>query len=306
MTSASIIVSARIAVPPVAAPRVSELLSALAEPDEAAEKIYPDIISVDPIEIEPEILPAPSRPPPAWPPPGPPPPVGLLTFNFDSGTLPPGWRTNESTLAWQFWNGSTPTENTGPSDDVGIGGGYWYAEVSQHEKGSRFELMYDGTGCSFEHQYALISFYYHMFGAQMGTLALEAADGSNLWSKSSNQGDAWRYAPSPRSALPTEMREMMRSRVVDAAPNHLERFHASYATPCAAMLLSQARSLSRSSRALEAAISVTSHSMMFQFNASAHHNLRHYLHWTPLMSASNSSLKMSRFLTGIEDHEKLC
>ena len=96
-----------------------------------------------------------------------------------------------STNSWIRSRFSTPTANTGPSS-ANQGNLYMFVEASQGTndraiiKSPCFDLP---TGQNLQ-----LSFDYHMFGANMGSLALTINDGTGwttLWSASGSQGNAW-------------------------------------------------------------------------------------------------------------------
>lgn len=103
-------------------------------------------------------------------------------------------------LDWTRDSGGTPSGSTGPSIDHTLGtaaGFYMYTETSSGVLGSRYIL--DGpcfdlaplTNPAF-------SFWYHMFGATMGTLSVEVSSDNCLsytevFSLSGNQGDVWTF-----------------------------------------------------------------------------------------------------------------
>ncbi len=95
---------------------------------------------------------------------------------------------------WSRDSGGTPSSSTGPS--TGANGSTWYLfqETSGGSTGDQVILessRFDLTG----RQYTTLSFYYHMYGASMGTLSVEVSTDSTIWSQiwslSSNQGDQW-------------------------------------------------------------------------------------------------------------------
>ncbi len=101
---------------------------------------------------------------------------------------------------WLVFQGSTPTTGTGPRSDIGGGSGkYVYLEASgtNCNNGRRTFLAsncvrLDKQGRDSCH----LSFNYHMFGLNIGTLQLQvSADGggswSTLWERSGDQGDRW-------------------------------------------------------------------------------------------------------------------
>ena len=126
----------------------------------------------------------PSSPPPPSPPLSP-----TTTFDFSD---PAGWAASGFTRN----SGSTPSTGTGPSNGVdGSGSFYYYVEASYGNLGDLSTLAYDGSACA-----ALglavksVSFHYHMYGSDMGTLRLVDAAGQEAWSMSGDQGNAWKEA----------------------------------------------------------------------------------------------------------------
>ena len=91
--------------------------------------------------------------------------------------------------------GSTPSSSTGPSSGSGGSGYYFYAETSSpRQPGDVFTLSYDGSVCAMAGAVVdSVSFHYHMYGATMGTLRVDAA-GSEAWRASGNKGNAWHTA----------------------------------------------------------------------------------------------------------------
>ncbi len=95
-------------------------------------------------------------------------------------------------MDWTRRSGSTGSSNTGPTA-AQAGNYYYYTEASGNnsKKAFLYSPCIDLTGKSG----AQLSFYYHMYGATMGSLSLEASiDGTNwdvLWTLSGNQGNSW-------------------------------------------------------------------------------------------------------------------
>ncbi|WP_323787371.1 reprolysin-like metallopeptidase [Psychroserpens sp.] len=102
---------------------------------------------------------------------------------------------------WILNSGGTPSGNTGPSDDITVGGNYLFLEASSN--GSPGEIG-AGSTAIFESPCfdlnglttATLSFYHHMFGVDAGTIAVEVsidngASWSNIFTISGNQGDVW-------------------------------------------------------------------------------------------------------------------
>ncbi|RMG66981.1 MAG: hypothetical protein D6722_14005, partial [Bacteroidetes bacterium] len=99
-------------------------------------------------------------------------------------------------INWSWLSGATPSSNTGPA---GAFSGTYYAYIeasSPNYPGKEASLMspcFDFSGMSNPQ----LSFAYHMYGIDMGTLRLEASSdggqtwGTPLWSRTGNQGNAW-------------------------------------------------------------------------------------------------------------------
>ena len=118
------------------------------------------------------------------------------TETFDSGIGAWTQATGDDG-GWTLNAGTTPSSGTGPSDDVTTGGNYYYTEASTDGLDANatvilvspcFDLTNVNTGT--------LSFYYHMFGDNVGSLNLEVTfdDGinwTNVFSASGNLGDFW-------------------------------------------------------------------------------------------------------------------
>ena len=96
---------------------------------------------------------------------------------------------------WTENSGETPTTSTGPSGAVS-GSMYLYTEASGSNVGfptKRAVLnspCFDLSGLTA----ALFAFNYHMFGSQVGNLAIRVNDGTGwntIWLEEGNQGDQW-------------------------------------------------------------------------------------------------------------------
>lgn len=108
------------------------------------------------------------------------------------GTLAPGWGrfplTNNS--GWHVSSGGTPTSLTGPSGNNTAGGSvYLYYESPNSSPASEYTLIspcYDLSGMS----NPKLSFFYHMYGFNMGTLEVDVVENgvaTNLFSLSGQQ-----------------------------------------------------------------------------------------------------------------------
>ena len=113
---------------------------------------------------------------------------------FDSGAG--GWLQDTGDNGdWTLNSGGTPTNNTGPSNDITGGGNYFYTEA--HDIGTNNTAIiispcYDLSNLTV----ANFSFNYHMFGNTMGSLNLEitADDGAswtNIFNRNGDQGNQW-------------------------------------------------------------------------------------------------------------------
>jgi len=102
--------------------------------------------------------------------------------------------TTTSPYAWTRYKGSTPSGSTGPvSDHTGNNGHYMYTEASARY-GKTFDLVSPVLRLADDCD---LSFWYHMYGSNMGTLSVKAGT-STLWSQSGQQQtskeDAWKEA----------------------------------------------------------------------------------------------------------------
>jgi len=147
----------------------------------------------------------PPAPPSPHGPPRPPPlaPIVTFTYNFDTTASRNSFTTgttNAGHAVWIMQSGSTLSSSTGPSADHTTGdlsGTYAYTETSSPRRpGDTFDLTYAGTACSGS-GFSRIEFYYHMYGSNMGTLNLKAADGTVAWTTSGDQGNTWLHASVP-------------------------------------------------------------------------------------------------------------
>ena len=100
----------------------------------------------------------------------------------------------DSSVDWTLRGGSTPSTNTGPSS-ANEGTQYIYTEASSNYNKT---FVIESVDLLAGVQQLGISFDYHMYGSDMGTLSLEiSTDGGGtwvagpLWSKSGDQGNGW-------------------------------------------------------------------------------------------------------------------
>jgi hypothetical protein len=115
------------------------------------------------------------------------PPMGS-SCNFEQNLC--GWQSVKqgTQFEWTRKSGRTSSGSTGP--DRAKGGNYYmYIETSYpRQKGHRAILRACGVQMP-----AQMAFDYHMYGGTMGTLAI-MQNGKTMWSKSGNQGNAWKKA----------------------------------------------------------------------------------------------------------------
>ena len=90
--------------------------------------------------------------------------------------------------------GGTPSFNTGPSTDVSGSGNYRYHETS-YGYDPTVSLSFTCIDIS-SLTNPIFSFYYHMYGADMGSLDVKI-NGSIVWTKSGDQGNSWKLAVIP-------------------------------------------------------------------------------------------------------------
>lgn len=108
---------------------------------------------------------------------------GLWTLGtaFGAGTIDPCWSRDQTTPYWWKGNtGATPTNNTGPASDHTTGNGsYAYTEtVNSPATGTELTSpLVSLAGLSTPE----IRFWYHMYGAQIGSLVLEVSDDGTTW-----------------------------------------------------------------------------------------------------------------------------
>ena len=116
------------------------------------------------------------------------------TESFENGTGE--WmQENADAIDWTIQSGATPSNNTGPTS-ANEGFQYLYLEASDPNNPSKLAKLrgpcFDLTAVT----NPKLVFDYHMFGANMGTLQVQARAGfsffwSTIWTKTGNQGNAW-------------------------------------------------------------------------------------------------------------------
>ena len=83
---------------------------------------------------------------------------------------------------------------------MGGSGYYYYVEASLGNRDDLSTLAYDGSACAaLGLAVTSVSFHYHMYGSNMGTLRLVDAAGQAAWSMIGNQGNAWKAASVPKT-----------------------------------------------------------------------------------------------------------
>ena len=108
-------------------------------------------------------------------------PAQAIQHKLDFETGLGGWSAIKGTslFNWARWTGGTHSGHTGPAS-AHEGSYYLYLEASRNGPAHTAFLQ----SPEFEADPESISFYYHMYGAHMGTLTLEGFDGANwitLW-----------------------------------------------------------------------------------------------------------------------------
>ncbi|MCB9168835.1 MAG: hypothetical protein H6597_03415 [Flavobacteriales bacterium] len=120
------------------------------------------------------------------------------TEDFESGTGQ--WiQGAEDDMDWTLLSGSTQSSNTGPSGDHTTGSGnYLYTEASSPNYPSKLAELYGPCIDLAGFTSATLTFWYHMYGATMGTLNVSVWNGSSwsgdLFSLSGDQGNSWQQA----------------------------------------------------------------------------------------------------------------
>ncbi|MCP3894566.1 MAG: hypothetical protein GY706_08040 [Bacteroides sp.] len=100
-------------------------------------------------------------------------------------------------MNWTRRSGTTPSYSTGPS---GAHGGLFYAytEASSPNYPGKTAILEGPTFDLSTANQAELTFWYHMYGAAMGTLYVEVSDNcqdwTSLWSLSGDQGNLWHEA----------------------------------------------------------------------------------------------------------------
>ena len=99
---------------------------------------------------------------------------------------------------WTINANGTPSQNTGPSDDVTVGGSYIYIETSsprtQGDKAILYSPEIDISGLSNPE----LRFFTHMYGAYIDSLLVDISNNSgasyiNIFNKYGDQGNQWNH-----------------------------------------------------------------------------------------------------------------
>ena len=136
--------------------------------------------------------------------------VGPLSFNtpcaneiapyfedFDFGLSPCWTQEVNDQFDWSLNFGGTPSNPTGPSDDITGGGSYLYIETSAPRAPGDSALIHtnsiDISGLSSPE----LSFFSHMYGASINELSIWITDASGTFTqifvKTGDQGDQWNH-----------------------------------------------------------------------------------------------------------------
>lgn len=106
----------------------------------------------------------------------------VVSEGFENGT---GAIVNNG---WDRNSGSTGSSSTGPSSAY-EGSYYMYVETSNSASAHRYLTIEESVRSG-----AVLEFMYHMYGSNMGSLAVEGYNGSEwveVWKKAGNQGNEW-------------------------------------------------------------------------------------------------------------------
>jgi len=130
--------------------------------------------------------------------------------NFENnGDFPVSWLNESADVTdWLINTGPTPTNNTGPTGDHTDGNGHYaYIEATGMALGFDANLQTPAMDIS-SLSLPVIDFWYHMYGATMGSMHLDYLDintgiwTEDLWSMSGNQGNQWYQASVSLVGLP--------------------------------------------------------------------------------------------------------
>ena len=121
--------------------------------------------------------------------------VAPFTENFDT-SFPLCWSQESinDDFDWDLEAGGTPSNNTGPSDDVTIGGNYMYTEASNGRDDGDFAIIYSESIDISNLNNPKLNFYTHMYGSAIGEIQIDLFDGNSyipIFNKIGDQGDQW-------------------------------------------------------------------------------------------------------------------
>ncbi|XP_078334103.1 MAM and LDL-receptor class A domain-containing protein 1-like [Crassostrea virginica] len=127
-------------------------------------------------------------------------PQSSVTCNFDGGLC--GWtqvRSPTDDFDWTRKQGSTASVGTGPTQDHTSGKGYYvYIEASSRRQNESAQIRSPQISPSTGSNTLCLTFWYSMFGANIGALNLytqtQAILGNPVWKRRGNQGNQWRQA----------------------------------------------------------------------------------------------------------------
>jgi hypothetical protein len=114
------------------------------------------------------------------------------TFDIDENCGGLWFNAGGDDFEWSHGSGETLSKNTGPSSGFGGGGSYLFIETSGRVTGDGAVLQHTAVVPS----NATFQFKYHMFGAAVGALHLEAAANgtdawTEIWVESGDKGNTW-------------------------------------------------------------------------------------------------------------------
>nr|XP_032830989.1 zonadhesin-like [Petromyzon marinus] len=105
-----------------------------------------------------------------------------------------GWENSGGDMGWEFWNGPTNTENTGPDDDFSRPGfgNYLLLDSEYNDPGTALLLespALPSSGC------LVLSFHYFLYGSAenmaINVYINKAVNGQPVWTAQGNQGEQW-------------------------------------------------------------------------------------------------------------------
>ncbi|XP_068681521.1 MAM and LDL-receptor class A domain-containing protein 2-like isoform X3 [Montipora foliosa] len=117
--------------------------------------------------------------------------VADYSCNFENGLCAEWSQSSTDDFNWTLHSGSTASSSTGPSLGHGGYGYFMFIETSfprREGDNATLELVLPGNG-----KLGCLSFYYHMYGADMGTLNVFSGN-MKVFNESGNKGNIWRKA----------------------------------------------------------------------------------------------------------------